>query len=713
MSIYDRTGQAGRMSSSQDWRTSNSYIEPESKKSIDDLLDYKIRANKKANQQIEKDNKKSLKRKVDLERDALKSLKIEASDLSKTFDKMFGTKGLFSSISEYRKTIKEIKTGKGDSEALSKSLRKSSKNIAQSVGAVVEATLRKITQYYTEYARTYESYLKSTGSSLQINRGQYSSLVRGSQQYLNQSGYNKAISSKDTMVSMNQLVQMGITSNLEELSAMQSMVDKISTTFDPSTLTGLIRQFGTTSDVYKLGIASESAIKRALNDHFGDSQYIQSGMYKTTLASLETLIAIQSDEKKAFATSTNIMKNVGVLVESGISVKSKNKVEEWYNKVANGEMVTDAGFWMLARNAGVSMSELYNSDTVLDALDKITSSNNQLDYFNKFNTKNLLKAGSIGSILGYGTTQEFSNNNFLNKLGNAAGDQNIGREVTTKDLYDEFKRSTDNAKELLTTTEKIKNFLYNATGTLGGSSVAKLGSSGVSLVGGALAAVGGMFATKAASKFLSSKLGGSGLTSLLGSSGGTGLGAAIGSGKGLASKFLTSGGVGAIKGIGFTGATKALGGIGGAVGVGVDAYKGATGKTSYKGNKAAQGAQAAFLGTSVLGNTAKYASIGSMFGPWGTLIGAGLGLITGGIGYGIRKKNEKEAAQSTKQEQQSQGTVTSDTTSDVYSDILNSINQSINLQTDKIIAAMTNMYKLIDGKYSQNTEFISSGMYIK
>lgn len=722
MPLNDNTGSAGRMSSSFRGGSASSTIFG-SQQDVDELIDYAIAKVRRETKKVQKESFRSMEKGL---KDFEKSLKKATSlkeGLFESLDRFTGGfAGAVRSFREASSAYNKNSNSKKNKEALLNAANK----VGSVVGQYVEKAVKFVAQQYAQYAKVYESTIKTVGTNLGMGKSGYSNLVSSSQSYLNRTGYSGVVSSQDTMQSMAKLTQIGITSNLETLSALEAMSDRISSTWDASIAAGNMRLFGSDSGAYELALGTEVAIRKGLQEQFGDTQFIQNGMYKATVNQLSALWKLQSNAEESYELQVNMLDNISKIYESGYSDANVNDFNEQLSYLSKGQYdKLDPYIIDMINKSGMSMADFRNASTVGAASEKLSAQyQSYMSGYSDMVGNDLWLANSLGQVLGipegYELTTEMQKS--IEERRKSAEARASSSDYTVTDIYSALDGQIEIAKSQLTVQEKINKWLENATGTMGGATVSQLGSGLINGIGNIGGVVLGGLAVKGVTKLISGKLGGgTGLVGKLLGGGGNAAAGASGASK-LGSLFTTAGKSGVSGFLSSTGA-KVLGGVGGGIAMLADGASAVSNKTygesgfgnaiggALMGNQ--KGWESGFgnVAMGLLGNTAKGAAIGTMFGPIGTAIGAGVGLIGGIVGNFIASAKNKKANQT----EEAKAAEASSSSKGSYNDILNSINTNITLQSQQIVTAMTNIYLLLADHFGSATATagVTAGEFIK
>lgn len=188
-------------------------------------------------------------------------------------------------------------------------------------------------------------------------------------------GVSPLVKQESIVEKLKSLVSKGISYNVEQRAFLETVKDKIATTFDAtnSSLLRLVRLQQQDSTAARLGM--ESALNSFLNNMYETTEYMGSIMdgIKSTLEEAESLMGTQS----AAAFEYQVQKWIGSMYSVGMSSNGVNSIAGALGKLAAGQVdsLTGSGtgnlLVMAANNAGISLA-----DALADGLDE--SSTNRL-----------------------------------------------------------------------------------------------------------------------------------------------------------------------------------------------------------------------------------------------------------------------------------------------------------------------------------------------
>lgn len=623
--------------------------------------------------------------------------------------------GIFSKLGAVRDAKVRLESDP-DSKKNQINMINSMSSLKRTIITQVKRVTDAISNYISSTAKTMDALIPALSTNLGTDRWGAYNTVMDALSYRSSSGLNGAVTSREVMESVNKLAASGYQSNISALSVIDSLGKKISTNFNIESLNNRFLSYGweNSTQIAQASLGSEAALKGTLKEYFGNTLYIQKGIYNKVRDQLSTALLSASNSEKSLELEYQIQKGIGSLVSVGLSSQGQDTLSSIISDLSTQGYTTSAiGNLALARS-GLSASEIFNASEFTGEMgSKLIGG--FVDSLRSANSSTVGSRGQWAKILGVDAsdlTQEK-----LDKLVSAydkVKDQNL----TYEEMLETMKKESGLAssrqsieQEILNNVKSIADSLGVTGGIIGGnitSTVAGLGSAvistvlGTALFKGATKLIGGKLTTAGGSAAGSAAAGGaSGATTALG---------------GLLTK---SGGAGSIKGWNFSGGAKALGVAGGIIST-VGTTAGAISNKTYSDNGFLNGLAGAVMGNqsgdssfggyakSFLSNAARGASFGMLGGPIGALIGAAAGGVAGIVGNAIsasRKKSEA-SAQSGAASAASGGSVD-------YSSYLTTINNSITYQTTALSTALTNIYQLIARVSTNNSRGSSVGDLVK
>lgn len=239
-----------------------------------------------------------------------------------------------------------------------------SERIGKSIGASITSALstatRLIGNSVNQYLGAYSNYFTTLTTRLLGSGKDYQSVVDKVQKGL---GGTSSVSLMTVLQSLEKMVKAGIANNLEQRAFLDSVSNKIATTFDAtnSTLLQITRLNRVDSTAAYLGI--ESALTEFFNGQFGDTNYLTSGLNESVSQSIyeaTSQLGTQMGAEFEFA----VQKWLGTFYESGVSGETIQRLAQGLGYLGSGN------------------SNALVNDTVLNNLMAMAANNSGLDYAN-------------------------------------------------------------------------------------------------------------------------------------------------------------------------------------------------------------------------------------------------------------------------------------------------------------------------------------------
>ena len=252
------------------------------RKGIDNLTKSKSNTlNRKQLQEIEREKlrlrKKGIQDEEQLERKAIDNIeKYRDSKRRQSLKELFQQeKEYYDRLSTQADTL---------SEKISSALKSISYNLLENTSNLINNTYSSVNTGINSYLGTYSKYMSSIEARIQGSNKTYSGmldLISGN------IGASQYVSQKSVIENLNKLVEAGIVYNVEQRAFLETISDKIATTFDSfdSSLMQLIRIQQADSTSARLGL--EASLTQFFNNTFQDSSYLSTVFDAVTSAILQ------------------------------------------------------------------------------------------------------------------------------------------------------------------------------------------------------------------------------------------------------------------------------------------------------------------------------------------------------------------------------------------------------------------------------------------
>lgn len=419
---------------------SNIIDKKEQEKLIGKLQKYKDQQLKKENDKRLKDalnieRKLALQRKKDREeerKDREEELEAWKAELEETISK--GTASVKDITKFYGATIKNQLVGKEGLEKLNKFVN----NIAEKASA-----------QYRQVADVYSKYQTAISTRLQGSEKDYKSLQKS---LLNTVGITPYIKTQTMIDNLNQLVETGIAFNLEQRAFIQTVSDKVATTFDAAnaSLLQIVKLQQADSTASRLGM--EAYLTKVLNRMFKNTEYLSNGFDNVTNALVEATSQLGAEQAVEFEyivqkwlgslssvglstnTVTNLAQAMGYLVTGNVSGLESNSMQNLIVMAASRAGLSYAD--MLTR--GINIDETNSLlESVVEYLQEIGSSTNQVvknQFASTFgvSVSDLRAASNLSSVLDTLSSSRLSYGQTIGELSTQLS--SVGSRMSASDL---------------------------------------------------------------------------------------------------------------------------------------------------------------------------------------------------------------------------------------------------------------------------------------
>ena len=235
-----------------------------------------------------------------------------------------------------------------------------SNTLKDSFTTTVSTITNKLSNGMNDFLNSYSQYMSGIETRLYGSGKTYKGITKmigsniGASQYVTQSKMYENLS---------KLVAEGISYNVEQRAFLQTISEKIATTFDAAngTLVQLIRIQQADSTAARLGV--ESRLTQFFNSNFGDTSYLN-GLSKSVSASiLGANSQLSRDESLAF--EYNVQKWLGSLSSVGVNDATIQSLAQGLNYLGTGDVTSLTGntslqnlLIMAANRAGLDYSSM-------------------------------------------------------------------------------------------------------------------------------------------------------------------------------------------------------------------------------------------------------------------------------------------------------------------------------------------------------------------
>ena len=285
--------------------------------------------------------------------------------------------GLKSSFADFKKNIVEA----GD--ILKENAQEAFDEVTTAVFNATDAAVDKVMSTFTQYQSQISARIQGTKDTFTTLQGRLTSAV----------GITPYFKTEDLLKNLNATVENGIAYDIEQRAFLQTVSDKIATTFDAfeSSLTRIIRIQQSDSTAARLGL--EAYLTRYLNANFADTSYLN-GLYDQVQGNILEAMSLQGTED-AVSFEYQIQKWLGSLYSVGFSDSAISALSQALGNLGSGNVSALNGtamqnlLVMAAANSGLDYGQLLinglnesNVNTLLESvvtyLQDIAQNNNQV-----------------------------------------------------------------------------------------------------------------------------------------------------------------------------------------------------------------------------------------------------------------------------------------------------------------------------------------------
>lgn len=243
---------------------------------------------------------------------------------------------------------------------------------------------------YKQVAETFSKYQTAINTRLQGSGSGFSSLQNS---LLRNVGITPYLKTQTLLENLNSLVESGIAFNLEQRAFLQTVSDKVATTFDAAnaSLLRIVRLQQADSTASRLGM--EAYLTRFLNGMFQNTEYLSDSFDTVTEAIVDA--TSQLDVQRGVEFEYQIQKWLGSLSSVGLSSTTVGNLAEALGYLATGDVSglesssVQSLIVMAASRAGLSYADMLtrqiNTDetnkllkSIVEYLQEIGSSTNQV-----------------------------------------------------------------------------------------------------------------------------------------------------------------------------------------------------------------------------------------------------------------------------------------------------------------------------------------------
>ena len=269
----------------------------------------------------------------------------------------------------------ETKYAESASERVKAFAKSTAVGLAQGALNAVKNTASALNTGIENYLGTYSQYMTGIETRLQGASKSYSSIT----QMLNRNiGSSQYVSQGKVLQNLSNLVSQGIVYNVEQRAFLQTVSEKIATTFDAfdSNLTRLIKLQQADSTAARLGM--ESTLNKFFNSMYQDTSYLQQLSDNVAGAIIEANSQLSRNESLAF--EYNVQKWLGSLSSVGVSDSTISSLAQGINMLGSGDVSGLSGnsalqnlMVMAANAAGINYADIISGGLNANTANKLLS----------------------------------------------------------------------------------------------------------------------------------------------------------------------------------------------------------------------------------------------------------------------------------------------------------------------------------------------------
>lgn len=286
-------------------------------------------------------------------------------------------------------------------------------------------------------------------------------------------GLNAYVSQRKLMDNIVKFTDAGITYNYEQRALIDTLSEKMVTTFDAmdSTLTRLIRIQQADLTMSQLG--AEATLTQFLNQKFGNTEYLGtsggSGLYDSVYAALiDASATMNKDAATSYA--FNAQKWLGSMYSVGVSDSAIQSIAQGLGYIATGDVTSLSSnsalqtlFAMAAKNAGLSYASMLTNGATSDEINSLLKS--MVEYLQDISTN---------------TGNQVTRNAFAQLLNISMADLQAIRNLNSTDISDIYSTNVNYASSVQEAnnqlaqvinrtvfSEKVNNLMSNAQFNIG------------------------------------------------------------------------------------------------------------------------------------------------------------------------------------------------------------------------------------------------------
>ena len=249
------------------------------------------------------------------------------------------------------------------------------KSVGKTLRKTVQNTVRALDTGIENYLGSYSQYMTGIETRLQGATKGYASITKMLNKNIGSSQY---VSQGKVLQNLSTLVSQGIVYNVEQRAFLQTVSEKIATTFDAfdSNLTRLIKLQQADSTAARLGM--ESSLNKFFNTMYQDTSYLNALSDQVSGAIIEANSQLSRNESVAF--EHTIQKWLGSLSSVGVSDATISSLAQGINMLGSGNVSGLSGntalqnlLVMAANAAGIDYADIISGGLNATTANKLLS----------------------------------------------------------------------------------------------------------------------------------------------------------------------------------------------------------------------------------------------------------------------------------------------------------------------------------------------------
>lgn len=275
------------------------------------------------------------------------------------------------------------------------------KAIIEGLQAVTSAVNTAASDSVRQTVSVYSQYMGKIDARLQGSDNNFNKITKLIQQNVGVSAY---VNQKQLIDQIARFTNEGIAYNLEERAYLQTLSDRMVTTFDAldASLTRIIRL--QQSDITAAALGSEATLTQLLNSVFQDTSYLNSLYDSVYEAIIDASSQFNTEDQTQYA--YNVQKWLGALYSTGMSSTAIQMLAQGLNMLTTGNVSAlnqntslQTLFGLAAQRSGMSYSSILTQGLGAEGVNTLMKSIVELLQDISNNTSNQVTKSAWGDIL--------------------------------------------------------------------------------------------------------------------------------------------------------------------------------------------------------------------------------------------------------------------------------------------------------------------------